>query len=238
VRDFDRQRQLKRREFLRFGTAGISAFLGAALIGCDAHSHGKNGGPPHAARRQSLADATPTPLTGLANLGPLQAPDVNGIMLRRASRRASSRGPARSPSSARRTSGMVRRTAARSTRRPAAAGFTSRMPSCHRHGRRGRDQVRRRGQHHRRLPDPRRHEQELRGRPRALGPVVLLRGERRPRHRVRVRPDGRVGRGGASRARALQPRGHRLRRPDGHHLPDGRSDRTGASTATSPIPTW
>ena len=47
------------------------------------------------------------------------------------------------------------------------------------------------GEHHRRLPDPRRHEHELRRRPDAVGHVAVVRGGRR-RPGLGVRPDRRT----------------------------------------------
>lgn len=61
--------EFDRREFLRAGFVGVSAFLGAALIkGCSGGSSGGGGGGGG-------------PTSNIPNLGPLQGPDGNGVML-------------------------------------------------------------------------------------------------------------------------------------------------------------
>ena len=64
-----KRRQLDRREFLRAGFSGVSAFLGATLIpACGGGGSGGGGG-------------VGGPVSNIGNLGPLQAADANGVML-------------------------------------------------------------------------------------------------------------------------------------------------------------
>ncbi len=69
VQERDQIRTLRRRDFLRYGAAGFSAFLGGGLLsGCRDHSD------IQAAPQQIFE-------SNLGNLGSLLAPDENGVML-------------------------------------------------------------------------------------------------------------------------------------------------------------
>jgi len=69
-RQLSEKLEMSRREFLHSGFAGVSAFLGAALIhGCgNWSSNGSSGG-------------SSSPTNNIPNLGPLQSLDENGVML-------------------------------------------------------------------------------------------------------------------------------------------------------------
>ncbi len=95
------RRELNRRRFLAAGFRGFSAFVGVSLLhGCTGGRHeNASGGPPPPPPGPGGSSL----ISDIANLGPLQPPDGNGIML-----------PA----------GFTSRCVARSGQRPASSAYT------------------------------------------------------------------------------------------------------------------
>lgn len=90
-----RQRELNRRRFLSAGFQGFSAFLGASLLhGCSRSGSTAAVPPP---------PPPPGPGSNIRNLGPLQAPDQNGVRL---------------------PVGFTSRVVARSGQQPTGSGYT------------------------------------------------------------------------------------------------------------------
>ena len=210
---------MRRREFIASGALAAGALL-----------------YPGGLRRALAAPAR----AGASPYGPLVGPDANGLMLPQG---FTSRRIARSLETGARhllpVPGLPRRPGDLPHRRRRLDPRDQLgVPRARRRRHLG-DPLRPRRHGGGRLPDPGRHEHELRRRADAVGHVAVVRGDRQ-RAGLGVRPGRRAGRGAAPRAGGLQPRGRRRRPGRRARSTSPRTRATAASTASrrAPIRAW